>query len=190
MTERLTHLNCGALRYDRPGTAPERGPAIGVLHEVRATFSSSEQVQAAIKGLTASGFDRADLSLPEAAAPVTRATPELGAMEADTEEDARQARTLHTSTAGAIAALAAAGVTVATGGAAAVAVAAAAAAGAAVGGAAYAVSSAANEQEQTGLDIRASMGRLILSVRAPTAAKRSEAEAILRGSGATDVLVS
>jgi outer membrane lipoprotein SlyB len=168
----------------------ERGPAIGALHEVCATFSNSEQLQAAIKRLTASGFDRADLSLPEAAAPVTRATPEAGAMEADTEEDARQARTLHTSTAGAIAALAGAGLTIATGGAAAAAVAAAAAAGAAVGGATYAVSSAANEQEQTELDVRASAGRLILSVRAPTAAKRSEAEAILRGSGATNLQIS
>ena len=73
-------------------------------------------------------------------------------MPADTEDDARQARTLHTSTAAAIAALAGAGMTVATGGAAAPAVAAAVAAGAAAGGATYAVSSAANDQEQAELD--------------------------------------
>jgi len=167
----------------------ERGPAIGELHEVCGTFSSSEQMQEAIKRLTASGFDRADLSVPEAAAPVTRATPESGAMPADTEEDARQARTLHTSTAATIAALAGAGITVATGGAAAPAVAAAVAAGAVAGGATFAVSSAANDQEQTELDLRASTGQLMLSVRAPTQAKRSEAEAILRGSGATDLQV-
>ena len=59
--------------------------------------------------------------------------------------------------------------------------AAAVAAGAAAGGATFAVSSAANDQEQAELDMRASMGRLMLSVRTPTAAKRSEAEAILRG---------
>jgi hypothetical protein len=167
-----------------------KGPAIGELHEVRGNFASSEQMQEAIQRLSASGFDRADLSVPEVAAPARRSTPESGAMPADTDDDARQARTLHTSTAAAMAALAGAGITVATGGAAAPAVAAAVAAGAAVGGATYAVSSAANDQEQAEVDVRASMGRLILSVRAPTAAKRSEAEAILRGSGATDLQVS
>ena len=52
-----------------------------------------------------------------------------------------------------------------------------------------AVSSAANDQEQAELDLRASVGRLILSVRAPTAAKRSAAEAILRSSGAADLQI-
>jgi hypothetical protein len=174
---------------DQTRTA-QRGPAIGGLHEVRGTFSSSEQMQEAIQRLSASGFDRADLSVPEADAPATRSTPESGAMPADKEDDAQQARTLHTSTAAAVAALAGAGVTVATGGAAAPAVAVALAAGAAAGGLTYAVSSAANNQEQAELDARASMGQLILSVRAPSAAKRSEAEAILRGSGATDLQVS
>lgn len=182
MTERIDMAN--------QASTAQRGPTIGKLHEVRGTFSKSEQMQEAIKRLTASGFDRADLSLPEAAAPLARSTPESGAMPADTDEDARQARTLHTSTAAAAAALAAAGITVATGGAAAPAVAAALAAGAAAGGATYAVSSAANDQEQTELDLRASAGDLMLSVRAPTAAKRSEAEAILRGSGAIDLQMS
>lgn len=166
------------------------GPAIGELHEVRGVFANSEQMQAAIQRLSASGFDRADLAVPEADAPARRATPESGALEADTEDDARQARTLHTSTAAAMAALAGAGITVATGGAAAPAVAAAVAAGAAVGGATFAVSSAANGQEQAELDDRASLGRLMLSVRAPDAGKRSEAEAILRAAGATDLQVS
>jgi hypothetical protein len=164
--------------------------ALGELHEVRGTFPNSEQMQEAIQRLSVAGFDRADLSVPEANAPLERSTPESGAMEADTEDDARQARTLHTSTAAAMAALAGAGVTVATGGAAAPAVAAALAAGAVAGGATYAVSSAANEQEQAERDMRASMGRLILSARAPTTAKRSEAETILRDTGATDVQVS
>jgi outer membrane lipoprotein SlyB len=163
------------------------GPAIGELHEVRGVFSSSEQMQQAIQELTVSGFDRADLSVPEAAPPVARSTPESSALPADTEDDARQARTVHTSTAAAMAALAGAGITVATGGAAAPAVAAALVAGAAAGGATYAVSSAANSQEQTQLDVRAAAGQLILAVRAPTEAKRSEAEAIMRGAGATDI---
>ncbi len=165
------------------------GPAIGELHEVRGWFTNSEQMQAAIQRLSASGFDRADLAVPETDAPSRRSTPESGALPADTEGDARQARTLHTSTAAAVAALAGAGITVATGGAAAPAVAAALAAGAAAGGATFAVSSAANQQEQAELDTRASLGHLVLSVRAPTAVKRSEAEAILRNAGATDVQV-
>ena len=113
------------------------GPAIGELHEVRGWFTNSEQMQAAIQRLSASGFDRADLAVPETDAPSRRSTPESGALPADTEDDARQARTLHTSTAAAVAALAGAGITVATGGAAAPAVAAALAAGAAAGGATF-----------------------------------------------------
>jgi hypothetical protein len=170
-----------------PTRTAKQGPPIGELHEVRGKFSSSEQMQEAIQRLSAAGFDRADLSVPEDGPPVERSTPESGAMSADTEDDARQARTLHTSTAAAMAALAGAGVTVATGGAAAAAVAAAVAAGAAVGGATYAVSSAANDKEQEELDARASLGQLILSARTPTEAQRSKAEAILRDAGATDV---
>ena len=44
-----------------------KGPAIGELHEVRGVFASSEQMQEAIQRLSVSGFDRADLSVPEAA---------------------------------------------------------------------------------------------------------------------------
>jgi hypothetical protein len=165
----------------------EAGPPIGELHEVRGFFTASEQMQDAIQQLRMAGFDRADLAVPEVAAPPERATPESGALDADTAEDARQARTMHTSTAAAMAALAGAGVTVATGGAAAPAVAVALAAGAAVGGATYAVSSAANDQEQAELDTRASLGRLVLSVRAPSVQQRSDAEQILRSAGAEKV---
>ncbi|HTW69053.1 MAG TPA: hypothetical protein VME47_04125 [Acetobacteraceae bacterium] len=163
------------------------GPAIGSVHEVRGLFSSTEQMQTAIQQLFVSGFDRADLSVPEPAAPVERSTPESGALPADTDVEAQQARTMHTSTAAAIAALAGAGVTVATGGAAAAAAAVAVAAGAAVGGATYAVSTAANDQEQAELDTRAASGKLVLSVRAPNEAKRSEAKGILRAAGASDI---
>jgi hypothetical protein len=168
----------------------ERGRAIAGLHEVSGVFSNTEQMQDAIERLTISGFDRADLSVPEVAAPVQRSTPESGAMEADTDEDARQARTLHSSTAAAAAALAGAGIMVATGGAAAPAIAVAVVAGVAAGGATYGVSSAVNGQEQAVLDARAGTGKLVLSVRAPTEAKRSTAEAVLRESGATKLQVS
>ena len=96
---------------------------------------------------------------------------------------------MHTSTAAAMAALAGAGVTVATGGAAAAAAAAAIAAGAAVGGATYAISSAVNDEEQAELDTRAALGKLQLSVRAPDEAKRSEAEGILRAARAMQIEV-
>jgi hypothetical protein len=73
------------------------GPPIGTLHEVRATFTDPDAMQDAVARLETSGFDRADLSLPEAMPPIEGTTPESGAKPVDTEEDARQARTLHTS---------------------------------------------------------------------------------------------
>jgi hypothetical protein len=100
-------------------------PIIREIHEVRATFATPDLMQNAITQLEMSGFDRADLSLPEVNPPEEFATPEAGARPADTEEDARQARTLQTSAAAAIAAMAAGGAVIATGGAVAPAIAAA-----------------------------------------------------------------
>jgi hypothetical protein len=85
------------------------GPAIGALHEVRATFDDPDAMQEAVARLEMSGFDRADLSLPEAVPPAERATPEAGARPVDTEEDARQTRTLNTGGAAAAVGMAAAG---------------------------------------------------------------------------------
>jgi len=65
------------------------GPPIGTLHEVRATFTDPDAMQNAVARLETSGFDRADLSLPEAMPPTERTTPESGAKAVDTEEDAR-----------------------------------------------------------------------------------------------------
>ena len=107
----------------------------------------------------------------------------------DTEEDARQARTLHTSGAAAAAGMAAAGVVIATGGAAAPAVAAAVVGGGLAGGIAYALTSVSNEDEQIDREQKAAHGALILSVRAPNAEKRAEAESILRAAGGTDLEV-
>ena len=166
---------------------PNEGPPIGRLHEVRATFGDPDAMQNAVSQLEMSGFDRADLSLPEAKPPLAETTPEAGAKPVDTEEDARQARTLHTSGAAAAAGMAAAGVVIATGGAAAPAVAAAVLGGGLAGGAAYALSSVANRGEQEDREVKAATGRLILSVRTPDAEKRNEAEAILRAAGASEV---
>jgi hypothetical protein len=165
----------------------ESAPVIGDLSEVRATFTTPDLLQNAISQLEMSGFDRADLSLPEVNPPAEFATPEAGARPADTEEDARQTRTLHTSAAAAVAAMAVGGVVIATGGAVAPAIAAAVAGGGVVGTAAYAISSATNSEEQDDRARRAASGALVLSVRTPTKAKQDDAEAILRSAGATSV---
>jgi hypothetical protein len=164
-----------------------RGPPIGALHEVRATFHDAEAMQAAVTQLELSGFDRADLSLPEAAPTVAQDTPEAGAKPVDTEDDARQARTLHTSGAASLAGMAAAGVVIATGGAAAPAVAAAVAGAGLAGGLASGLSSAANRDEQADRERRAAAGALVLSVRTASAAKRAEAEEILRKAGGSGI---
>ena len=164
-------------------------PAIGTLHELRATFRDPDAMERAIEKLEMSGFDRADLSLPEVMRPVERATLEYGAKPADTEADARQTRTLHTSGAAAAGGMAAAGVVVATGGAAAPAVAAALVGGGLAGVAAHALSSVPNRGEQDDRELKAATGTLVLSVSATTAEKRREAAAVLRAAGAIDVEV-
>ena len=159
------------------------GPAIGALHEVRATFDDPDAMQAAVARLEMSGFDRADLSLPEAMPPAERATPEAGARPVDTEEDARQTRTLNTGGAAAAVGMAAAGVVIASGGAAAPAVAAAVVGAGAPAGS---PTRSAPRRATTNRWIessKAASGLLILSVRAPNAEKRAEAEMILRAAG-------
>jgi len=144
-------------------------------------------MQDAVSKLSMSGFDRADLSLPSPGLVEGTETPEAGTKPASTDEDARQARTLGASTAASAVALAAAGITVATGGAALPAVAAAVVAGGAAGGSVFAAHGVADKVEQSNRDYRAETGHLVLAVRTPTEAKRSEAEAILRAAGATDI---
>jgi hypothetical protein len=160
------------------------GPEIGTLHEVRATFATPEAMQDAVSRLETSGFDRADLSLPDGEATLSDA-----AKPVDTEEDARQARTLHTSGAAAAAGMAAAGVVIATGGAAAPAVAAAVVGGGLAGGLAFGLSSAANQGEQMDREQKAAQGALVLTVRTGDRAKQAEAEAILRAAGGSGLEV-
>ncbi|HEY7577170.1 MAG TPA: hypothetical protein VH855_06210 [Acetobacteraceae bacterium] len=166
-----------------------RGPSIGALHEVRAHFSDPDAMQAAVARLETSGFDRADLSLPEAAPRPEEDTPEWGAKAVDTEEDARQTRTLRTSGAATLAGMAAAGVVIASGGAAAPAVAAAVAGAGVAGGLAHGFSRSASRDEQAEREQRAAAGALILSVHTASVAKRAEAEAILREAGGMKVEV-
>ncbi len=160
---------------------------IATLREVRATFAMPAQMQDAVNRLTTSGFDRADLSLPSPELLQGAETPEAGTKPVATDVDAQQARTLGASTAAAVAAIAAAGITVATGGAAAPAVAAAVVAGGAAGGSVFAARRAVDGIEQADRDSRAETGELVLVVRAPTIAKQSEAEVVLRAAGATSI---
>jgi len=164
-------------------TMRKEGPAIAALHEVRASFGHPDAMQAAVDRLETSGFDRADLSLPE---PVP-STPEAGARPVDTEPDARQTRTLHVSGAAAAVALAAAGVVIAGGGAVAWAVVAAVVGATVAGGLVHLLSSAANQGEQMDRERKAAAGTLILSVRTPDPQKRGEAVAILRAAGGTEL---
>jgi hypothetical protein len=173
---------------DNTSTA-ERDPSVGDAVMVRGRFASADQMHEAIERLLMSGFDRADLSLPNSPSPSATIAPDSGARPADTEEDAHQVRTLHTSGVATVAALAAAGITIGTGGAAAPAVVAAVLAGAAAGGATFAISSAANDSEQERRDVDAAHGMLFLTVRAPVASKRSEAESVLRAAGARGIEV-
>jgi hypothetical protein len=163
-------------------------PAIaGTAHHVRARFADSDRLQDALAQLSMAGFDRADLSLPEQQVP-SRATPETVARPADTDEDARQLRTVHSSTGAAVAAMAAVGVTLATGGGAAPAVAAAIAAGGVTGGGIFAITSVFNAGEQNTRDRDAADGTLILAVRAGDAAQQEKAASILRAAGGTDLV--
>jgi hypothetical protein len=158
------------------------------LREVRATFANPDQMQNAVSKLSMSGFDRAEMSLPtENVASGQGGSLGEASKPASTEEDARQARILGSSTAGSAAALAAAGITIATGGAAAPAVAAAALAGAAAGGATFAVHGAADKTEQHTREAQAAAGDLVLTVHSKSAEKLQQAKSILRDAGATNI---
>lgn len=165
----------------------DQASGMAKLQEIRATFASSDQMQNAVSKLSVSGFDRADISLPSPGLVDGTETPEAGTKAADTDTDAQQMRTLGASTAATVAAIAAAGITVATGGAAIPVIAAAVVAGGAAGGSVFAIHGAADKTEQNERDELAASGDLVLAVRTPTEAKRSEAEAILRAAGATHI---
>jgi hypothetical protein len=160
---------------------------VRTVDEVRGTFANSEQLQTAITELMNAGFDRADLSIPVTGGLVDHHTPEMGAANPNTADDAQQARTLFTSLAGSVGAMAAAGVVIATGGAALPAVAAALAGGAGAGLAANAASGASNANEQASRDDAAVAGTLTLTVRTTDAARKASAERILNELGASDV---
>jgi hypothetical protein len=179
--------NSMSVEDERTGVAtPEGGLRTSSL---RASFAHPDPMQTAIDALEINGFDRADISVLKGGDP-TAAIPEGGDTAAPyNDEDARQARTLQASGAASVAALAAAGVTIATGGLAAIAIGAAVAAGAAAGGVTHVLSTAANSAEQDGREATAAQGLLTLSVQVPTPEKQAKAEEILRAAGATSIAV-
>jgi hypothetical protein len=145
-------------------------PLAETVSELRASFPDIASRDAAVEHLTTNGFDRADLTMPDAA-------------DADappvTETDQRQARTLGTSLGASAGALAAAGAVIASGGALLPAVG-AAVAGAAAAGALGGAAASTGEQQDT-----ATAEGLVLTVRLADAGKRAAAEAALRAAGAT-----
>jgi uncharacterized protein HemX len=158
-----------------------------LLREVQAVFGSDVALQAGMAQLRLAGFDRAEISLPHAQPAPGQATPEQGAEEPTTPEDNAQMRTIHTSMAGSIGALAAAGATIATGGAAGVALAAAAAVGIGAGGIAHAMTRAGDDAQHEQREEQAARGELVLAVLARDAAHEQLAVETLRAAGALRV---
>jgi hypothetical protein len=156
----------------------DHGPALSAgVEEISATFASEAALQGAISQLTLCGFDRADISRPLDTGKT--ATPEQSSANPNTPTDQQQMRTIHTSMAGAVGAIAAAGVTIATGGVASVAVGAAVAVGAGAGLLANLASSAADVTS-----ISTDGNPLILTVRTGTAERATKARDAMAQSGA------
>jgi hypothetical protein len=173
---------------DTPSAPGDPGPQLSEsIQEMQGVFPSDSALQDAISRLTTAGFDRADLSIQDAASEGAEATPEQGAQNPTSEDDSRQARTLHTSLAASVGAMAAAGAVVATGGAAAPAVAAAAAGGLGLGGAMQGVTQATETARHQNREEAAAQGALILSVRLQRPDQRQTAEAAMKDAGATSV---
>jgi hypothetical protein len=168
------------------GETTKAAPAMAAtVEEVQGIFPSNATLQDAVGRLRLMGFDQADLSLPTVQPRAGEATPNQGAAGPLGEDDTRLMRTMGTSMAGTIGALAAAGSTIATGGAAAVAIAAAATLGAGSALVVNAVGTAATHGQEESRDEAALAGELVLAVHAPTAEKKAEAKQIMRDAGAT-----
>jgi hypothetical protein len=160
-----------------PDETTAQGPAISdTIQQVQGIFASDEALQNAVGLLTREGFDRAALSLPVAHQAASAATPEGSALDPNTEDDQRQARTLGSSTAAAAGAMLGAGVVVATG-------------AALAGGSVFAATSAADASNHEGREASAAVGELMLAVTVRNPAEAAKAEATFRSAGATDVRV-
>ena len=169
-------------------TEAKPGPAIALeIEEVQGLFSSNAALEDAIAALTGSGFDHADLSLPQASPPASQATPEQGAAATTTDTDLRQARTLGAGLAGSVGMAAAAGLTVATGGALAAAAAAGLVGGVGAGAVAETVGNVAATTSRDAREHAARTGMLVLAVRITSPARQARAEEVMRAAGATKI---
>jgi hypothetical protein len=164
------------------------GPTLTeTVQEVRGVFPSDQAVQDAISRLQMAGFDRAAISLPNAAPAPLEATPEQGAENPETEDDSQQSRTLHTSMAATVGALAGAGAVVATGGLALPAVAAAIAGGVGLGAVAGGLSKASDKVQHETREEAAARGELLLSVHLRDSGRQAVAEQAMREAGASRI---
>jgi hypothetical protein len=169
------------------------------VREAVAYFHDAEALFGAISALESHGFDRAELSLLAresllegrlrtgyADIHAAEDDPHAARQPVVDDTDVRQVRTLATGVAGAVAAQAAAGVTLLTGG-----IAAAALAALAAGGFAAALTTSLGRQagrgEQEFLAEQLARGGIILWVKTPTPAKERAAAAILTEHGGTEV---
>ena len=169
------------------GTTDNQGPALGEsVQEIQASFPDDATMQVALGQLSLAGYDRSDFSLPEDQTDPTLQTPSEGAENPTDDTDKRQLRTMGSGIAGATAAFALAGATIATGGAAA----AAALGAAAVGAGAMAVATtsgvAVDNADVAKRDQRGAEGRLILAVRTRDENQAKQVMEIVRAAGATD----
>jgi hypothetical protein len=153
--------------------------------QVCGEFHDQTKLDEALSRLEGSLFQRADLSVRVPGQEDKRS--ESGRETPVREDDARNLRTLGTSTAAAATAMAAAGLVVATGGAALPAVAAAAAAGGATAAAGEAAGAVIAPDGQTPQHQATDAGGSVLMVHADTPEKQARAEEILRACGATRV---
>lgn len=147
--------------------------------QVCGLFEDRAKLDEAMSRLEGSRFQRADLA--------TYIPGQNREGPAQREDDARNVRTLGTSTAAAATAMAAAGVVIATGGAALPAVAAAAAAGGATVAAGEVVGHQLAPDGRTAAQTAAETGGVVLAVHAASPELAATAEEILRNCGAAKV---
>ena len=173
---------------DAGQSAPKAGPALATAIDViEGTFLTDEALQDAISRLELNGFDRADISISEPSAEQPSGSPEQNVTNPNTDADTRQSRTLHTSLAASVGAMAAAGAVVASGGAAIPAIAAAVAGGVGLGVAMQGVTQATDKLQHQERTEAAAKGRLGLSVRLQHANQEGLALAAMRDAGAVQV---
>ena len=169
------------------GTSEDQGPALDAsIQEVQASFPNDATMQDALGQLGLAGYDRSDFSLPEDQTESTLQTPNQDAENPTDDTDKRQLRTMGSGMAGAAAAFALAGATIATGGAAGVAAVGAAAVGAGAMATATSSGVAVDRADAAKRDQKGAEGRLLLAVRTRDENQARQVMEIVRAAGATD----